>query len=316
MRRKDEKTVKRKKKYWSFRQSLPIYLLALPGLLYIIINNYMPMFGIIIAFKKLNFAKGILESDWAGLDNFKFLFSSNSTFTIFRNTICYNIVFIFLGMVLGVAAAILLNEVRKKMAKKIYQTLILLPYLMSYVVVSYIGYAFLSGETGFINNTLLPLFGITKHIDFYSNPNYWPLIITFVYLWKGLGFSTVIYLSSVVGISQDYYEAAKVDGATKWQQIIHITLPELKPMMITMTILSLGRIFSSDFGLFYQLPKNSGALYNVTQTIDVYVYNMLMNQSNFALSSAASVFQAIVGFVMLMLANAVIRKISRNDAMF
>lgn len=304
------------RKYWSFKQSWPIYVLILPGVIYMLINNYMPMFGILIAFKKLNFKQGILGSPWAGLDNFKFLFASRNAFSIFRNTICYNLVFIVLGMVLGVAAAILLNEIRQKFAQKLYQTLVLLPYLMSYVVVSYLGYAFLSGETGFINNTLLPLFGVTKHIDFYMEPKYWPFILTLVNLWKGLGFSTVIYLSTVVGISPEYFEAAKVDGATKWQQIKNVTLPFLKPMLITMAILNLGRIFSSDFGLFYQLPKNSGALYEMTQTLDVYVYNMLMNNSNFALSSAASVFQSIVGCICILGANALIRRISREDAMF
>lgn len=310
------KKQKTKKSWWSLRQSIPVYILILPGILYMLINNYMPMFGVLIAFKKLNFKKGIIGSPWAGLDNFKFLFASRSAFSIFRNTLCYNLVFILLSTLLGITVAILLSEIRQKMALKAYQTLILLPYLMSYVIVSYLGYAFLSGQTGFINNTLLPFFGSSAHVDFYQEPKYWPFILTFVNLWKGLGFSSVIFLSSVVGISSEYYEAAKVDGATKWQQITRITLPCLKPIVITMTILSLGRIFSSDFGLFYQLPKNSGALYDVTQTLDVYVYNMLMNNSNFALSSAASVFQSIVGCICILGANALIRKISSEDAMF
>lgn len=306
---------KRKKHRIRWRKVIPVYVLLLPGIVYFIINNYMPMFGIVIAFKNLNFREGIWGSEWCGFDNFKFLFQSGNAWIMTRNTILYNVAFIVLGIVVPITVAILLNEVRQKIANRIYQTLILLPYLMSWVVISYLAYAFLSMETGFINNSILEPLGF-EAVDFYQDTTWWPLIIIFIQQWKTLGFGMVIYLASVIGISNDYYEAAKIDGASKWQQIRFITLPCLKSTVITLFILNLGRMFYSDFGLFYQVPRNSGMLYNVTQTIDTYVYNALMVQNNYGMSSAASVYQSIVGFILVVTANGVIRKISREDAMF
>lgn len=305
----------KKKKKIRWRQVMPIYVLAFPGIIYMICNNYFPMFGIVIAFKKLNFSKGIFGSDWCGLQNFEFLFQSSTAFNIIRNTILYNIAFIILGNVLAIACAVLLNEIISKVASRIYQSLILLPYLMSWVVVSYLGYAFLSADTGMINSSILKQLGITG-INWYNSPKYWPLILIFVYLWKSTGYSMIIYFSSIVGISKDYYEAAVVDGATKWQQIKNITLPLLKPTVITLLILSVGHIFNSDFGLFYQVTKNTGTLYDVTQTIDVYVYNALMKRSDYGMSSAASVFQSVVGLGLVLLTNAIVRKKSRENALF
>lgn len=301
---------KQKKKKRNLKRYIPIYLMAVPGIVYLIANNYMPMFGIIIAFKKLNFQKGIFGSDWAGLKNFEFLFTSNTAFQIIRNTLLYNVVFIILGMIVAVAAAIFLNEIRSKFASKTYQTLIMLPYLMSWVIVSYLSYAFLATDTGLINNA----FGL--NINFYSDTTYWPFILTFVNLWKGAGYSMIVYFAAIVGIDGEYYEAAQLDGATRWQQIKNITLPHLKTTIITMLILSIGRIFASDFGLFYQIPRNSGILYPVTQTIDVYVYNALMNNSNYGMSSAASVFQSVVGFILVIITNRIARKVSEDSALF
>ena len=306
-------TKKKTKIRW--KRVLPMYLLALPGIIYMICNNYIPMFGITIAFKKLNVSKGFFGSDWCGLDNFKFLFKSSTTGTIIRNTILYNVTFIILGTVISIAAAILLNEVRNRTASKFYQSIILLPYLMSWVIVSYLVYAFLSAETGLVNNAILEKLGL-KGISWYNSPQYWPFILTFVSLWKSLGYAMIIYFSSIVGISQDYYEAATLDGASKWQQIKCITLPLLKPTVITMFVLQIGRIFYSDFGLFYQIPMNSGTLYGVTRTIDVYVYNALMKNADYGMSSAASVFQSIVGFLFVIVANALVRKYSEENALF
>lgn len=202
------------------------------------------------------------------------------------------------------------------MATKVYQTVILLPYLMSWVVVSYLVFAFLGGENGFVNNTIIPMLGIERKINFYQESKYWPFIIMFVSQWKGIGFNMILYYASIIGIAPDYYEAARVDGATKWQQIKNITLPSLKPTVITMVILNIGKMFYSDFGLFYQVPKNSGMIYNVTQTIDTYVYNALMTQNNLGMSAAAGFYQSIVGFILIIAANAVIRKFSRENAMF
>lgn len=294
---------------------IPIYVMMLPGLIYLIINNILPMFGIIIAFKRLDFRKGFFLSDWAGLDNFKFLFASGNATRMIRNTLLYNVAFIIIGIVLGVTIAILMNEITRKGALKTYQTLILIPNLMSFVIINYLVYSFLAPDTGLVNNSILAPLG-QKPISWYTNAGYWPFILTFVNTWQSIGFTTVIYYSSIIGISTDYYEAATLDGATKWQQITKITLPLLKPTIITLFILNLGRIFTSNFGLFYQVPRNQGMLYSTTQTIDVFVFNALMNNNDYSMSSAASVFQSVVGALTLITANAVIRKIQPEDSLF
>jgi putative aldouronate transport system permease protein len=314
-RKRNSASVMRKKSL-QWNKAIPVYLLMIPGLAYFIMNNYLPMYGITIAFRKLDFKAGVFNSPFNGFDNFKFLFASNAIWEAIRNTLLYNIVFIILGTVLGIAVAILFNEISNKTAKKFYQTSILLPYLMSMVVVSYLAFAFLSADTGFINKSIVEPATGGKFVSFYQEKVYWPFILVFVHHWKGVGFSMIIYYASILGISPEFYEAAKVDGATKWQQIKFITLPHLKPIVITMFILSISKIFASDFGLFYQIPKNSGSLYSVTQTIDTYVFNMLMNQNNISMSSAASVMQAIVGFILVIAANMVIRKVSKEDALF
>ena len=301
------------RKKW--KKYLPLYLMAVPGLLYIIINNYMPMFGLVMAFKNLNFKLGILKSPWAGLQNFEFLFRTRDAYVITRNTLLYNLGFIVIGTISSVVVAILINEIRSKVMLRIYQSIILIPYLMSWVVVGYLAFAFLSSDTGFINRAILSPLG-KDPVSWYTQKQYWPVILTFVNQWKGIGFTMVIYLAAIVGISRDYYEAAKIDGAGKLAQIRYITLPLLKPTIITMVLMSIGRIFYSDFGLFYQVPRNSGMLYEVTQTIDVYVYNALMKNTDYAMASAASFYQSIVGFVLILLANLVIRKISKENALF
>jgi len=303
----------RKKIRWSY--IMPFYFMALPGAIYLLINNYIPMYGIIIAFKKLNFQKGIWGSDWNGFENFRFLFATKDAWTITRNTLAYNIVFFIVGTFFAITLAILINEIRNKHASKIYQSLVLLPFLMSWVVISYLAFAFLSGEVGLLNKTVLQIFG-KDAVNWYQEPKYWPFILVFVNTWKTIGYSMIIYLSSVVGISPDYYEAAKLDGANKWQQIKKITLPLLKPTIITLLILSLGQIFRSDFGLFYQIPRNSGPLFPVTRTLDVYVYQALMKNSDYAMASAASVYQSFVGFALIIIANKIIKKYNPNSALF
>ncbi len=297
------------------RRYAPIYLMALPGLLYLLVNNYGPMSGMIIAFKNYRYNKGIWGSDWAGFKNFEFLFKTKDAWMITRNTILYNLAFIVIGMTLAIAVAILLNEIRSKAARKLYQTTLLLPFLLSAVVVSYLVYGFLSPDLGFFNNTLLPALGLDK-VSWYSEAQYWPLILVLVHLWMVVGYNCIIYLSTLVGIDRGYYEAADIDGATMWQKIRHITLPCLKPTIITLLLLALGKIFYSDFGLFYQVPLNSGALIEVTSTIDTYVYRGLMQSSNISMSSAAGVYQSIVGFVLVLAANWVVNKVSKENALF
>lgn len=303
-----------KKKRKSIKTYLPIYLMLLPGVIYLFINNYIPMLGMVIAFKKLNFSKGILKSDWAGFSNFEYLFKTPDAFRITRNTLGYNFAFIVVNLVVAVAIAILLSEIKSKKRQKFFQTTILLPYLISMVIVSYLAYGFLSTSTGFINSFLSSL-GIAP-ISFYTEPRYWPFILVFVNCWKNAGYSSIIYLATILGIDTEMFEAANIDGATKWKQIRYITLPMLKPTMIILTLMSIGRIFYSDFGLFYQVPMGSGALMDVTNTIDTYVYRGLINLGDISRSSAACVYQSLVGFVLVLGANWITRKYSSENVLF
>ncbi len=306
-----------KKKKTNWKHWLPFYVMFIPGFAYLFINNYMPLYGLQLAFKQFSYQKGISGSPWIGLKNFKFLFATSDAFIMIRNTLLYNIVWIILGVIFGITVAILFNEVTSKLAKKFYQTAILLPYLMSMVVVAYLVYAFLSTETGLINNSIIKgLLGQEDGISWYSESAYWPFILTFVQQWKQIGFGMLLYLSSLLGIDQSYYEAAMLDGATRWQQIRKITIPLLKPTIIMLVILNLGQVFRSDFGLFYQVPMNQGALYSVTQTIDTYVYRALLVNNNLGMSSAASFLQSVVGFIFIVTANGIVRKMDENSSLF
>ena len=249
------------------KKLIPIYILALPGLIYLFINNYVPMAGLIVAFKNYSAKRGIWGSKWAGFSNFKYLFGTEDAWIITRNTLCYNIAFIIIGTIMAVAIAILLSEIRNRRASKFYQSVILLPYLVSWVIISYLVFGFLSAESGFINNTILGGLGLDP-ISWYNEPKYWPVIIVLVYLWQGMGYHSIVYFASVVGIDRGYYEAAEIEGATHWQKIRHITLPLIRPTIITMVMLSVGKIFYSDFGMFYQVPMNSGAVLSTTNVID------------------------------------------------
>lgn len=306
-----------KKKKTSWKHWIPFYIMFLPGFAYLLINNYIPLYGLQLAFKQFSYQKGISGSDWIAFKNFKFLFASNDAYIMIRNTLLYNIFWILIGVVFGVTVAILFNEVISETAKKFYQTAILLPYLMSMVVVAYLVYAFLASDTGLINNAIVKgLLGRENGISWYAEAKYWPFILTFVNQWKSIGFGMLLYLSSLLGIDKSYYEAAMLDGATKWQQIRLITIPLLKPTIIMLVILNMGQIFRSDFGLFYQVPMHQGALVRATQTIDTYVYNALLVNNNFGMSAAASFLQSIVGFIFIVGANAIVRKIDENSSLF
>lgn len=304
-----------KRKKNSFKRFVPLYIMALPALTYLFINNYMPLYGMQLAFRELDYSKGIFNGKFVGFRNFKFLFSTSEAWVMTRNTVLYNLLFIVVGLVFGLTVSILFNEIRSKVAAKFYQSALLIPYFMSMVIVSYLAFAFLSSETGFINNTILKLFGIDP-VSWYSEPKYWPFILTFINIWKGMGYSLLMYTARLLAIDASYYEAATVDGATKWQKVRYITLPMLKPAIMMMTMLSVGRMFYSDFGLFYQIPMNSGALYAVTNTIDVYSFRALMKLGDITMSSATGVYQSAVGFVLILIANALVSKFSKEDALF
>lgn len=306
------KEKKRNKRKADFRRLAPLYLLMLPGLIYLFCNNYLPMFGIIFAFKKMNFSVGVFESPWCGLENFEFLFKTKDAWIMIRNTLLYNIVWIAMGTVIAVFIAILMAEISSRMAAKVIQPIICFPSMVSAVILSFIVYAFLSNNNGYINRTILGGDGI----NWYAEAQYWPLILTIVHFWQVSGQSSVIYMASIGGIDKGLYEAAKIDGATKLDQIRHITLPLLKPIVILMLLLSIGKIFNSDFGLFYQVTLNQGLLTSTTQTVDTYVYRALMELNNIGMSSAASVFQAVLGFLLVVLSNAFVRKVDSENALF
>ncbi len=296
-------------RYW------PLYMMLLPGTVYIIINNYIPMTGSTVAFRQYNMRQGLYHSPWIGLKNFEFLFKTNDAWVMIRNTILYNLAFIVIGTVLAIAVAILLSEIKSRVAKQAYQNIILIPFLISMVVVSHLVFAFLSSGNGFFNNTLLPALG-KEPINWYNQSKYWPFILLLVNIWKGLGYNCILYYATICGIDASLYEAATVDGANRWQRIKHITLPCLKSTIIILTLMSLGNIFRSDFGLFYHVPMNSGTLLDVTQTIDTYVYRGLTQTNNIGMSSAAGLYQSLVGFVLVLGANLVVRRIDKDSALF
>lgn len=296
-------------KHWT------LILFMVPGLVYLLINNYIPMAGIMLAFKKVNYTLGIFKSPWCGLSNFKYLFKTKDAAIIFRNTVLYNLAFIVLGTAAAVATAILLGEVKKKKLLKIYQTSILLPHILSTAVIAYLAFAFLSKDSGFLNNGIIkPLGG--DAISWYSKPKYWPYILTFIQLWRSVGYTTIMYYATLVGIDTSYYEAAVIDGASTWDQIRYITLPCLKTTIITLTIMNLGRMFYSDFGLFYQVPMNNGLLFNATNTLDTYVYRGLLELNDIGRASAACFIQSVLGFVLVYGANALTRKVDPDSAVF
>lgn len=306
---------KTKNKTSDFRKSVPLLLIALPGIVYLIINNYLPMAGLFLAFKKYNFMKGIFGSDWCGFDNFKFLFSTKDAWIMTRNTVLYNLVFIVLGTVLAIIVAIFLCELGEALRAKLFQSILILPNMISWVIVAFIVFALLNSDTGFINNSILKPLGLSE-VSWYTYQNAWPIILVLTFLWKSTGYSSIVYMAAISGIDKSLYESASLDGATKLQQIFKITLPMLKRTIITMTLMSIGKMFYSDFGLFYQVPQNSGALFPVTQTIDTYVYRGLMELNNIGMSSAAGFYQSVVGFILVLTANAVVRQLDKDNSLF
>lgn len=291
-----------------------LFLMLLLPFVLVFVNYYLPMFGVVIAFKNFNYVDGFLRSPWAGLQNFKFLFMSDAAWQITRNTILYNLFFIVLGLIFALLFALSLNELRNKFAAKFYQSVIFLPYFISWVVVAYLALAILD-PNGFFNKTIANMFNL-QTIDWYASPQYWPYILVLVNLWKNIGYGIVIYMAGIAGIDQEYYEAAVLDGANKLQQIRYITIPFLVPFMIVTTIISLGNIFRSDFGLFYQVTMQQGLLAPTTEVLDTYIYKALIMTGDIGMSSAAGLYQSIVGFFTVLFANWAVGKISNENKIF
>lgn len=302
------------------RRNGPMYLMLLPGLVLMFLMNYLPMGGILIAFKNFNysggtFIKNFLASPWSGMANFDFFLKTMDAWIITRNTILYNLAFIITGTIASLFFAIAFNELRNKRASKIYQSVILLPYFLSWIAVSYLLFGFLSVDKGIINRIILEPLGMTG-VEWYSEPIYWPFIIVLANLFRYAGYTSIIYLAAIIGIDNEYYEAASIDGASKWQQIRHITIPSLYTVITLLVLLAIGRMFFSDFGLFYQLPLESGALFPTTNVLETYVYRSLIRIGDIGMSSAASTYQAVIGFILVLGSNLIVRKIDKEKALF
>lgn len=303
----------------TLRENFIFLLMVLPGAAWLILFFYIPVFGNIVAFKDYHitgegFIDSVMKSKWVGFDNFKFLFSSKDAYIITRNTVLYNLGFIFLGLIVSVGIAIIFSELRSKRVVKVLQTSMLFPYFLSWVIISFFTDAFLNVDKGLVNHILTSL-GM-KTINFYSELWIWPALLLFLGIWKGFGYSSVMYYATIMGIDPTFYEAATVDGASKWQRIRNITIPQLSSLITVLTILAVGNIFRADFGLFYQIPHNAGALYSVTNVIDVYVYNGLTKSGDIGMTAAAGLYQSVVGLVLVLISNIIARRIDKNAALF
>ena len=303
----------------TLRENFIFLLMVLPGAAWLILFFYIPVFGNIVAFKDYHitgegFIARVMKSKWVGFDNFKFLFSSKDAYIITRNTVLYNLGFIFLGLIVSVGIAIIFSELRSKRVVKVLQTSMLFPYFLSWVIISFFTDAFLNVDKGLVNHILTSL-GM-KAINFYSELWIWPALLLFLGIWKGFGYSSVMYYATIMGIDPTFYEAATVDGASKWQRIRNITIPQLSSLITVLTILAVGNIFRADFGLFYQIPHNAGALYSVTNVIDVYVYNGLTKSGDIGMTAAAGLYQSVVGLVLVLISNIFARRIDKNAALF
>lgn len=296
-----------------FIRNKELFLLSLPGVILVLIFCYLPMPGLIIAFKNFNYTKGLWGSDWVGFNNFAFFFTSQDAFRVTRNTILLNFCFIITGLIVSVAIALALFELSGR-AVKTYQTVLFFPTFISWVIVGYMSYLLFNSDLGVLNS-LLTSFGM-KSVQWYTEVKYWPGILIIASLWKGVGYSSLIFYTGLMGIDSSFYEAAAIDGASKFQQIAKISIPSLIPLIIMLTLLSIGRIFYADFGLFYFLPRDSGALYPVTDVIDTYVYRALRKIGDIGMASAVGLFQSLVGFILVLATNAVIKKINEESAQF
>lgn len=292
-----------------------LYLMMLPTVIFLIINNYLPMLGLSIAFVDFRAGQGILGSKWVGFQNFKFFFSTNDFLTITRNTVCYNAVYIVLDISVAAFCAIAINELRNQKAGRVYNAFMLMSFFLSWVVVNYIFYSFLSVDRGFLNKTILPALGL-EPVSWYREGQYWPFILVFAQLWRYTGYNTILLYSGLLGIDKQYYEAALIDGATKWKQIRYVTIPLLSPVIVAMFLMLVGRIFYADFGLHFQVPNNSPAIFAYTDVLDTYVYRALRQLNNYPMASAAGFYQATVGMVIVVIANRVVKRLDPEKSLF
>lgn len=291
-----------------------LLVMLLPAVMYVLIFNYIPMTGLVLAFKKYNYAQGMFLSPWNGLANFKFLFISNKLWELTRNTLLYNAAFIVMDTVLEVMFAIIINELFGKWFKKFFQTFMFLPYFISWVVAVAVVQVLFNFDYGIVNRVLASL-GAEK-INTAVNADIWPFLLVALHAWKNVGYGSVVYLAAVTGIDPDMYEAATIDGAGVWQKLTRITLPNLVPTVIIMVLLKVGQIFRGDFGMFYQLVGTNGALLSTTDMLDMYIYRAMAGSGNIGMSAAAGLYQSVLCFVTIMLVNYIVKKIQPDYSLF
>lgn len=307
-------TGRRRHAGWLRAENREYFAMVTPVVLHLLIFAYIPMFGVVLAFKDFRYNLGILGSPWCGLDNFVFFFTSQDAWRVTRNTVGYSLLFIVTGMAVAVTMALFLYEIKSRAAVKAYQTIAILPHFLSWVVVGYMTYAIFNPVHGVLGR-LLEALGL---LDFnvYTNPGAWPLIMPLLNIWKGTGMGTILYYAALMGINREYFEAARIDGATKLQVTWHVSIPFLLPVMTILLILALGNVFRADFGLFYEIPRNSGNLYRTTDVIDTYVFRALREHGDIGMSAAVGLYQSLVGFVMILLANGVVRWMDPDSSLF
>ncbi|WP_409345758.1 ABC transporter permease [Paenibacillus sp. MBLB4367] len=297
-----------------FARNRYLYLLALPGTLFLIVFAYVPMSAHLLAFKSFRLSEGLWGSKWVGFDNFKYFFHGNDWIRVTYNTLLLNGLFLVFGIGCAVMLAIFLNEIGNQWFKRFTQSFIFLPYFISWLVVSMMTQTLLGTTEGLLNR-MLHVFGFDG-IEWYLTPGVWPYILTIVYVWKFAGYTSIIFLAGITGISPDYYESAKIEGASRWQQIVHITLPLLRPVIMIMVLLGIGRIFYGDFGMIYAIVGDIGVLYPTTDVIDTFAYRALRQLGNFSTSSAVIVYQSVLGLITVVIFNAIARKIDADSRLF
>lgn len=297
------------------KKNYMLYLLLLPGLVCIVIFSYMPMSGHLLAFKKFTVDGGIFHSPWSGFQNFTFFFGSGEWKRIIGNTIYLNVLFIFFTQLLAVFLAVMINEVRNSFVKRVSQSLVFLPYFVSWLVVSLMLQALLNSSDGMINQSILVPLGLKK-VPFFMKPNMWPTILTICNIWKFAGYYSVIYIAAIIGVSPDLYDAARVDGASKWKEMYYITLPQIRPTILIMLLLAIGRIFYGDFGMIYGIIGDNGVLFPTTDVIDTYTYRALRQFGNFGQSSAVNLVQSALGLATILVFNKIVRRIDPDASLF
>jgi len=306
------------------KKTLMLTSMVIPGAVLLFVMAYIPMGGAILAFKEYTLVPGagfvhsLINSPWVGLRNFEFMFTTNTSWVMLRNTLAYNVSWLVITTVISITFAILISEITKKIVGKVYQTVMFFPHFLSWIVISYFFFIFLNPSGGVLNNILASMG--REPIRWYFESQYWPFILTIATIWRGTGFGSIFYLGAIAGIDKSMYESAMIDGATKWKQIWYITLPSLKKMVIILTILGLGNIIRADFGLFYAVPRNSGPLFPVTQVLDTFVYRALMGtvgvQMPLGMVAAAGFFQSVVGLAMILTVNGIVRKVDPESSLF